>query len=364
MKLTEVQIADLILAYHDGTLSKEQTALLNNFLAENPDFQLDLEDPIALIPEPLSYSGPSLLKSNLENIATYASEEGHPYEKLAIGNLEGILSPNEALLLKELGHDTNYQKVAAQIQHTQLKPDLNVTYPHIDTLLKEAPIRQIQFKSVLATISASAAAILLTIFLIGQENDQPGSIQKKSLVQAKLKANKKESNNHSGEVTTGLFASATSTKGAEHPHNVDLPPRDCIIQEIIPSAQENPEIFVSQNVNQASLANNNNNQTSLGLLHSDQNTNPNVPEQGNRQVVKSALAKEPVTVKTFLLQKTNERLFGTTAPTADLRYETMARYASETIGIPVRYDVVEGPATDKVVFQLGPISFERSRAKK
>jgi hypothetical protein len=363
MKLTEVQIADLILAYHDGTLSKEQAALLNDFLAENPDFQLDLEDAITLIPEPLSYSGPSLLKSNFENMATYASEEGHPFEKLAIGNLEGILSPNEALLLKELGQDTNYQKVAAQIQHTQLKPDLNITYPRIETLLKEAPIRQIQFKNVVATISASAAAILLTLFLIGQGHDQPGLIQKKSLVQAKLKANKKEIINHSGEVTTGLFASATNTKVAEHPHLVDLPPRDCIVQEIIPSAQENPEIFVVQNVNQAALANNNN-QTSLGLLHSDQNTNLNVSEQGNRQVVKSALAKEPVTVKTFLLQKTNERLFGTTTPTADLRYETMARYASETIGIPVRYDVEEGSATDKVVFQLGPISFERSRVKK
>jgi hypothetical protein len=363
MKLTEVQIADLILAYHDGTLSKEQTALLNDFLAANPDFQFDLEDPIELIPKQLSYSGPSLLKTNLENIATYASEEGHPYEKLAIGNLEGILSPNEELLLSQLGQDSNYQKVAAQIQHTQLQPDLNITYPRIETLLKVAPIRRIHFKSVVATISASAAAILLTIFLIGQENDQPGLIQKKTLVQAKLKANKKEIINHTGEVTTGFFASATNAKVADHPHIVDLPPRDCIVEEIIPSAPENPEIFVAQNANQAAFSNDNN-KTSIGLLHTNQNTNPNDPQQGNIPVVKSALAKEPVTVKTFLLQKTNERLFGTTAPTADLRYETMARYASETIGIPVRYDVEEGTATDKIVFQLGPISFERSRAKK
>ena len=363
MKLTEVQIADLILAYHDGTLSKEQTALLNNFLAENPDFQLDLEDAITLNPEPITYSGPSLLKSNLENIATYASEEGHPYEKLAIGNLEGILSPNEALLLKELGQDTNYQKVAAQIQYTQLQPDLNITYPRIETLLKEAPIRQIQFKNVVATISASAAAILLTLFLIGQEHDQPGLIQKKTFAKANIKSNKKAINNHSESAPSELLASNINPQIALHPQLVDLPPRDCIVEEIIPSAQENPEIFVAQNVNQAALANNNN-QTSLGLLHSDQNTNPNVLEQGNGPVVKSALAKEPVTVKTFLLQKTNERLFGTTTPTADLRYETMARYASETIGIPVRYNVEEGSATDKIVFQLGPISFERSRAKK
>jgi hypothetical protein len=179
---------------------------------------------------------------------------------------------------------------------------------------------------------------------------------------ANIKSNKKAINNHSESAPSQLLASNTNPQIAVHPQLVDLPPRDCIVQEIIPSAQENPEIIVAQNVNQTALANNS--QTSLGLLHSDQSTNPNGPEQGNRQVVKSALAKEPVTVKTFLLQKTNERLFGTTSPTADLRYETMARYASETIGIPVRYDVEEGSATDKIVFQLGPISFERSRAKK
>ena len=78
----------------------------------------------------------------------------------------------------------------------------------------------------------------------------------------------------------------------------------------------------------------------------------------------SAFTKEPITVKAFLLQKTNEKLFGTAAPSTDIRYETMARYASETIGLPVRYAVEEGSSRDKVVFQLGPISIERTRSKK
>ena len=78
----------------------------------------------------------------------------------------------------------------------------------------------------------------------------------------------------------------------------------------------------------------------------------------------SAFTKEPITVKAFLLQKTNEKLFGTATPSTDMRYETMARYASETIGLPVRYAVEEGSSRDKVVFQLGPISIERTRSKK
>jgi hypothetical protein len=88
------------------------------------------------------------------------------------------------------------------------------------------------------------------------------------------------------------------------------------------------------------------------------------PAQNHGIPTSKVFTKEPVTVKTFLLQKTNERLFGTAAPSTDMRYETMARYASETIGLPVRYAVEEGSSHDKVVLQLGPISIERNRAKK
>lgn len=64
------------------------------------------------------------------------------------------------------------------------------------------------------------------------------------------------------------------------------------------------------------------------------------------------------------VQDASERFFGTATPSTDIRYEAMARYASETIGLPVRYAVEEGSSRDKVVFQLGPISIERTRSKK
>jgi hypothetical protein len=78
----------------------------------------------------------------------------------------------------------------------------------------------------------------------------------------------------------------------------------------------------------------------------------------------SAFQKEPVTMKAFLLQKTNERIFGTAAPSTDLKFETLARYASESVGIPVRYEVKEAQNRDKLVFQLGPITIEKTRTKK
>jgi hypothetical protein len=64
------------------------------------------------------------------------------------------------------------------------------------------------------------------------------------------------------------------------------------------------------------------------------------------------------------LQKTNEKLFGTAAPSTDLKFETLARYASESVGIPVRYQVEEAQNQDKLVFQLGPITIEKTRSRK
>ena len=66
----------------------------------------------------------------------------------------------------------------------------------------------------------------------------------------------------------------------------------------------------------------------------------------------------------FLFQKPNEKLFGTAAPTTDLKLETFARYASQTVGIPVQYRVEEMTDSDKIVFQLGRFSVERNRSKK
>lgn len=94
------------------------------------------------------------------------------------------------------------------------------------------------------------------------------------------------------------------------------------------------------------------------------------PIEENTAPMQSALAqagsnsKEPITMKAFLIQKTNERLFGVAQPTPQQRYETVARYANQSIGVPVKYAVKETEGTEKIVFQLGPISVERNRAKK
>ncbi|MEN9742265.1 MAG: hypothetical protein RLZZ65_70 [Bacteroidota bacterium] len=365
MKLTEAQIAELVLAYQDGQLSEAQQALLNNYLLENPELKAELEEFITLIPDVQKYAGPSLLRTAAEKITSYATEEGHPYEKLAIGNLEGVLSKPEQDLLKQLQQDQNFLLVEKQIAQTQLKPNTQILYPYTNALLKEAPIRSFNLKTLAATIGASAAAIFLTIFLIGQEasQDPTGKTnpqQHAHVVKTKAQAIL-EKNTHQSPSPSFTSQKLQHYQVAVHPHYVAPPPKDCIVPVIFDEVQ--PEPALAQN--NALVQGSGEGQISFAsAVGSNQNkaqtaTFPNAATQS-----KSALSKEPVTVKSFLLQKTNERLFGVANPSTNVRYESLARYANESMGLPVRYQVEEAPQRERVTFQIGPISVERSRIRK
>jgi hypothetical protein len=132
---------------------------------------------------------------------------------------------------------------------------------------------------------------------------------------------------------------------------VGEPPRDCIAPEIFPTLEVQPDIQTAQ-------------QSSSGAILPAQIESEMISGMDLAQADPSAFQKEPISMKAFLRQKTNEKLFGTAAPSTDLKFETLARYASETVGIPVRYEVEEVQNRDKLVFQLGPITIEKTRTKK
>ena len=354
MKLTETQLAHLILAFHEGTLSADEKQQLDNHILEHPEISEDLEQHPILSLSNETYNGPSLVQSQLENLAVYQSEEGHPYDKLAIGSLEELLSKDEDIFEVQLTHDDVYLDFKKRVQQTKLIPNKSIVFPFQDQLLKEVPVRIFSFKRYVYPMSA-AAAILIAVILVNQNTSGPADLKpiqkavasKKSVIQT---------NNKNLETTLKPASLKNSYQSATNQQQEVLlePGRDGILpfqeQAIIPDSYAQNGIEISPNQDIIAL-------------------NPTVEQQRAKaepqvQNNPSAFTKEPITVKAFLLQKTNEKLFGTAAPSTDIRYETMARYASETIGLPVRYAVEEGSSRDKVVFQLGPISIERTRSKK
>lgn len=361
MKRNEAQIAHLILAFQDGTITSTEKAQLNELILAYPEYAQDLE-PITLQP-PLNENCDTshLLRLPYNNLQIYNEEEGHPYDKLAIGSLEGLLNTDELLLEASLQQDALYIKNKQKYVQTILNPDQSIVYPHLNKLIKDAPVRRLTFKKIAYTFS-SAAAILIVVMAVYLNASVPASNQRSrpTLLAKKPIPKKQDKMKEAGIIVNPSIEQhyhsnlLKEESGSRALDAVKPDPRDCIAALQNPNEQlqkpglSKPEICPTSEPKQSHPNASQENAFAL---------NPNPAPS-------SALTKEPITVKSFIIQKTNERLFGTPAPSTDLRYETMARYASQTIGLPVRYEVESGAATDKIIFQLGPISIERNRSKK
>jgi len=351
MKPNEAHIAHLILAFQDGTITSSEKAQLDALILAYPEYAQDLAGIQLPINTDVAYSGPSLAYPQFEKLTVYATEDGHPYEKLAIAQLEGLLTNEEALLDKSLAQDQLYHDIKQKYVQTILNPDESIVYPIPNNLIKKAPVRRLTFKKIAVTMS-SAAAILLAVFIM---NRNPSEIATHN----SGKPNSNKANQTPVKLATPTQLPSIKSKSRQqallHPQQTIEPEkRDCIV------AVQDPKVNDLQYVYSKSEVCYKNKEYDQDLSTTSENTVLPAPNQTPLPTFR----KEPITVKAFLIQKTNERLFGTTAPTADLRYETMARYASQTIGLPVRYEVESGAAADKIIFQLGPISIERSRTKK
>ena len=354
MNLTEAQLAHLILAFHEGTLTVEEQQLLQSALLDNPEIATDLEFTPTLTISNETYNGPSLVRSQLENLEVYQSEDGHPYDKLAIGSLEGVLSKEEQILEAQLTHDEVYLDFKKRVHQTQLKPIKSIVYPFQDQLLKEAPIRAFSFKKYAYPVGA-AAAIFTAILLVNQNASDPSSLKPIQKGVASNKSIVQQTNGKKMATTLKPSPLKTTYQSVTHIHEtVPDNSRDCIMP-----LQE--QAIFSEVYAQNVIENGPNQELSTPNQTAEQPWSNTEPQAQNSP---SAFAKEPITVKAFLLQKTNEKLFGTAAPTTDLKLETFARYASQTVGIPVQYRVEDMTDSDKIVFQLGRFSVERNRAKK
>jgi hypothetical protein len=347
MKYTEAYIAHLILTYHEGTLSPAENSELEALMLENPDLAMDLEAQPSLLPPPFQIDSTPFSHPLLEDLAIYKDEAGHPLEKLAIGALEGQLSKHEQKIAQAYTQDAHYQKIEKELAYTRLLPDENIRHPQLNSLLKSAPVRQLHWRPY-ALVGSAAAAVVLAVFLVGQSTSEGNAIPTKPRQLAHTSKNQKQINNKEKPTKQFLQAAIPVEQVAIHPHYVGDIPRDCIL----PFPYETAELGI-----QVAQVETTNSSTIVPDPASDVAQAP-VSGQG------VAFEKAPVTIKAFLLQKTNERIFGTAAPSTDLKFETLARYASESVGIPVRYEVKESQNRDKLVFQLGPIIIEKTRTKK
>ncbi|WP_343635677.1 hypothetical protein [Fluviicola sp.] len=175
------------LDYLEGTLSEEERIAFEEFLAANPELQVD-EELVFLddTPEKMDPLQKCLLKK--EDLSIVTPEN---LEYFAIGKVEQVLSANEEKLFDGyLAIHPEAQKVVAAYRETRLQP-VAVVYPNKEDL-KEKEVTLIPWKMIGGI--AAAAAILLLFFQLGFNNNSTKETTADTFAQ-----NKKDKKGSSGK---------------------------------------------------------------------------------------------------------------------------------------------------------------------
>lgn len=154
------------LDYLEGTLSEAERVAFEEFLAANPELQVD-EELVFLddVPETMDPLQKFLLKK--EDLSIVTNEN---LEYFAIGKVEQVLSANEEKLFDGyLAVHPEAQKVVSDYQETRLQPS-TVIYPNKEDL-KEKEVALVSWRFIAR--AAAAAAILLLFFQLGFNSNHP-----------------------------------------------------------------------------------------------------------------------------------------------------------------------------------------------
>jgi hypothetical protein len=338
----EARILDAI----EGRLSDDQLILLQQLLQEHPEFgsleedfsTLTVDSPKDIFPKEL------LLKEFPFTPKAFDSEEGEAIEKMAIAKMEGLLNEKEEQDFDQfLKVELVLQKEWEDVNQTILKPDVKVCFPNSGALLKESRI--IPWRNYIAY---TAAASILFFLYLGWPSQDP-IVQAKSISKIKITPPARK-NKPNQRIEKPIWTENTSSfnpisvKQVE-PIKNEVP--NCVIPDI--HTESSSEIALNLPVEQQSSSSN-----EVSTINPVKNQPGLIP----------STSKEVMGLKEFVVQKGNERLFGTPNPSASERYASIANYLAKSTNLPIDYEQSVNDKQEITYIRLGFISIERKRTKK
>lgn len=333
----------------EGRLSDDQIIHLQQLLQENPEF-VDMDDSMIFIQEDesIEFDHSSLLKKESFNPVAYVTEDGSDKEKMSIAMMEGILSNQEE---KDFEHllkvDQELNQQWELVQQTKLLPNAQIHFPSIETLTKEK-VKVIPFRQYFSYAAAASMIFLLFLNWPSQESQVKTATNQ---TQKSTEVDQKETKSPVTETKTNIDNVAYQSKNGSVEH-VDPGPndtRDCIVQEIFPEPEQIPSaqsMYLTPPIVDP-----------IEIASVNPSTEP-------INVVNSTKSNEPIGIREFVIQKGNEKLFGTAKPSTAEKYTSITNYLAQTTKIPITYKEKEDEKVKTTYFKLGFITIERKQTKK
>jgi len=333
----------------EGRLSDDQLIQLKQLLQENPEYG-EVGDSMIFVrqDETIEFDHSALLKMESFNPAAYVTEDGSDKEKMAIAKMEGMLSIQEEKDFEQmLKVDQQLKQHLELVQQTKLIPNARIHFPSIEVLRKEKG-KVIPFRVYFSYAAAASIALLLFLSWPKQETNVKStsrSTQKTTeIVQKDTKVQVAETNK-----TNNKTSIQPRKVGVEHVDPSLNDTRDCIAQEISPEAEQ---IHIAQSFNLTTPI--------IDPIEIAAKTAPSEP----MRTINSSKNSEPIGIREFVIQKGNEKLFGTAKPTTAEKYTTITNYLAQSANIPISYIEKENEKMKTTYFKLGFITIERKQTKK
>jgi hypothetical protein len=335
----------------EGRLSDDQLMQLQQLLQENPAFG-DLDDAMIFVreDESIGFDHSYLLKKDSFNPDAYKSEEGLEKEKMSIARMEGLLSNHEE---KDFEHMLNVDKELKEqwelVQQTKLIPNPEIRFPSLETLTKVKG-KVIPFR--LYFSYAAAASVILALFLNWPSEENHVKTASKT-TQKPVKVDQKQTKPKVAETNNTLDNVTPKPKNISVEH-IDLGQnevRDCIVEELYPQVDHIPNeqtYYLTQPIVEP---------IELAANSPKSSMTPTTPNNSSKN-------SETIGIREFVIQKGNEKLFGTSKPSTAEKYTSITNYLAQSVNIPISYHEKEDEKGKSTFFKLGFITVERKQTKK
>lgn len=349
MMITKENIEAYLLDYQEGNLSQFEIKELMDFVAMHPEFKDDLDiQPLPIDPS-IEFSNKESLKKTIAiKPLVFDSLNENEEELFIVAKIENELNETEALHFnRALQVDKNFEAQFKAYSKTIIPVDNSLIFENKDELRKVGVITPLfNFKRALS-YAAAASVLLFAGYLFFRtspkvEEEKKSAGIEKSKKEKQITPNsveeKQESIQFANDFNTTIKSKVNSNDSLPKTNNSVVPQEPILVAQEVDSSKFTPE----------------NNNQDFAFVAPIETTNPTIESSSSKA--------ETLTVKSYLLQKVNQILFGKSNPSDEEKYASFSQKVSTATGISFDFKRRKSRSNKEFHLKIGKFSIDRKKS--